>query len=135
MSVKPSALVLLSGGMDSTTLLYLVMKRYNYEKVEVIIFDYNQRHDVELRYAENIAKSLEVSYKVFEVDLTQFGGSFLTSKDDNSGMIVPARNSIFLSLATAYAETRGLQHIFFGPTLEDYNDFPDCRPVFVNLMS
>lgn len=132
---KSSALVLLSGGMDSTTLLYYVMKVLCYSKVEAILFDYGQRHRIELSYARKIAENLFIPFSVISVDLTQFGSSSLTAEDENLTVVVPARNSIFLSLATAHAEVRGLQDIFFAPNAEDFTDFPDCRVEYIQAMS
>lgn len=130
-----SALVLLSGGIDSTVLLYYVMKVLNYARVEVILFDYGQQHRIEVPYAQRIVENLQIPYEIVEIDLKQFGHSSLTTGDENLSVVVPARNSIFLSLATAYAEVRGLQDIFFGPNREDFKDFPDCREQFVQLIS
>jgi len=140
---KPSALVLLSGGMDSTTLLYYVKKTLLYTKVETIGFDYSQRHKIELEYAKKIAKKVKVPFRIIKIDLRQFGGSPLTSetevprmKDDKQHLtVVPARNSIFLSLATAYAEVKGLQDIFIGATIDDFKSYPDCRSQFISLIS
>lgn len=141
--MKPSALVLLSGGMDSTTLLYYVMDYLGYSRVDAVGFDYGQRHKKELEHAKGIADELDVSFSVIKVDLRQFGGSPLTEEkeipaaieDKQYQTIVPARNSIFLALATAYAEVRGLQDIFFASNLDDFKSYPDCRPEFVRLIS
>jgi len=136
MTVKESsALVLLSGGMDSVTLLYYVRDVLNYSKVEVLLFDYGQRHKIELEYARALAVKLGIPSRTICVDLTQFGGSSLTEDDESLTVVTPARNSIFLSLATAYAETRGIPDIFFGPNAEDFTDFPDCREEFIEAMS
>ena len=129
-----SALVLFSGGTDSTTLLYYVMKTLYYDKVETIFFAYGQRHIIEMRNARAIAGRLKIPFKVINIDLRQFGRSSLTTKDMDLPVIVPARNSIFLSLATAYAETRGLQDIFIGANCDDFKDFPDCRKEFIVLI-
>lgn len=136
MLTEPSALVLLSGGIDSTVLLYYVMEVLGYPKVEAILFDYGQRHKIELGYAQKLVyEVLSIHWTVIEVDLTQFGGSSLVSDDKDLPVVVPARNSIFLSLAAACAETRGLQDIFIGTCAEDFKDFPDCREEFIQLMS
>lgn len=129
--MEPSALVLLSGGIDSTVLLYYVRDVLEYTKIEAILFDYGQRHKIELEYAQYIAENYSIPYKVIEVNLAQFGGRYW--KDDT--VVVPARNSIFLSMATAYTEVRDLQDIFIGANAEDFKDFLDCRPDFINLMS
>jgi len=130
-----SGLVLLSGGMDSSTLLYYVIETLKYDKVEAIVFDYGQRHRIEISYAQTIAERLGISYEIVKVDIAQFGGSSLISEDRNLSVVVPGRNAIFLSLAAAYAKTRELEDVFFGPTLEDYSGFPDCRDSFVRLMN
>lgn len=136
MTVKESsALVLLSGGMDSAVLLYYVKDVLEYDKVEVLLFNYGQRHVVELDCARVLAINLDIPHKTVYVDLTQFGNSSLTAEDESLTVVVPARNSIFLSLATAYAETRGLQDIFFGPNAEDFTDFPDCRVEYIQAMN
>ena len=132
---EPSALVLLSGGMDSTTLLFYVMKTLEYSRIEVVMFDYGQRHRIELSYAQTIAKGLSMPYGIIKVNLTQFGNSFLTTDDKDLSAVVPARNSIFLSMATAYAEVRGLKDIFFAPNRGDFSIWPDCREQFVQLIS
>ena len=130
-----SVLVLYSGGMDSTVLLYYIRQVLLCHKVEAIIFDYGQRHRIEISYAQEMVKKLVIPYKIVKVDLTQFGESSLTSDDKDLPVVVPGRNSIFLSLAAAYAKTRGLEDIFFGPNLEDYKGFPDCRENYVESMS
>jgi 7-cyano-7-deazaguanine synthase len=140
---KPSALVLLSGGMDSATLLYYVVKKLNYTKVEALGFDYGQKHKKELSYAKKLAKKLNISFKIIRIDLRQIGGSPLVSnskvpnqsEDKQYTTVVPGRNSIFLSIASAYAETKGLQDVFFAPNLEDFKSYPDCRDEFVLLIS
>lgn len=134
MQVEPSALVLLSGGVDSTVLLYYVMKTLEYSRVEAILFDYGQSHKIELEYAQRLVDDLIIPHKVIKVDLAQFGGSSLTVDDKDLSVIVPARNSIFLSLATAYAETRNLQDVFIGSNRADFKDFSDCREEFIRLM-
>jgi len=136
MSVKESsALVLLSGGMDSAVLLRYVKDVLEYDKIEALLFNYGQRHVIELNYAQVLANNLGVPYGTIYVDLGMFGGSSLTTEDDSLTVVVPARNSIFLSLATAYAETQGLQDIFIGCNGEDFADFPDCREQFIRAMS
>uniref|UniRef100_A0A7C3WME5 7-cyano-7-deazaguanine synthase n=1 Tax=Dictyoglomus turgidum TaxID=513050 RepID=A0A7C3WME5_9BACT len=124
-------LVLFSGGMDSTTLLYWALKKYN--KVYAIGFDYRQRHKIELKYAKKIAKLNNVSFKILKVDLKQIGGSLLTGK--SGSVVVPGRNMIFLSLAVGYAMTKDIKEVFFCPTRDDYKLFRDCRPDFVEKIS
>lgn len=132
---ESSALVLLSGGMDSAVLLQYVKDVLEYDKVEAVLFDYGQSHKIELISARILAISSGIPYKTIFVDLTQFGGSSLTGEDENLSMVVPARNSIFLSLATAHAEVRGLQDIFIGCNSTDFAGFPDCREEFIQAMS
>jgi 7-cyano-7-deazaguanine synthase len=134
MSLAQSALVLFSGGIDSTVLLYYVVKGSAYSRVEAILFDYGQQNRIELEYAQATIRDLSIPHKIVKVDLTQFGGSSLTAEDGNSTVIVPGRNSIFLSLATAYAQVRGLKDIYFGAILEDYSNFLDCREDFCRKM-
>lgn len=136
--MKQSALVLLSGGIDSAVLLHYVKDVLEYDKVEAILFDYGQSHKIELQSAQIIAINLGIPHRTIYVDLTQFGSSSLTSigqEDQELTVVVPARNSIFLSMATAYAEIRGLQDIFIGCNSADFKDFPDCRESFIELMS
>ncbi len=140
---KPRAVVLLSGGVDSTTCLAIA-------KVEgfapyALSFRYGQRHGIELDAARRVAEALGVvEHVVVDIDLRQFGGSALTAdiavpKDrDEAAMAgsipstyVPARNTVFLSFALAWAETLGAQDIFIGVNAIDYSGYPDCRPEYV----
>jgi len=138
------AVVLLSGGLDSTTCL-AVAKQKGYECYG-LSFDYGQRHRAELKAAESTAQRIGVrDYKVMPINLRAFGGSALT--DDNiqvpeaeqsyeaEGGIpvtyVPARNTIFLAIALGWAEVLDAQHIFIGVNAVDYSGYPDCRPEFI----
>jgi len=137
------AVVLLSGGLDSATTL-AIAKEKGYE-LFALSFCYGQRHRIELRSAEQIAESLGVKeHRVVEIDLRAIGGSALTdaidvpknrSENDIAGGIpityVPARNTIFLSYALAWAEVIGAQDIFIGVNALDYSGYPDCRPEFI----
>ncbi len=137
------AIVLLSGGLDSTTVL-AIAKNLGYLPL-TLSFDYGQRHRVELGKARVIAKKFGVEeHRVVSVDLKQFGGSALTDdievpmdreEDAMTAEIpvtyVPARNTIFLSYALAFAETRGARDVFIGVNAVDYSGYPDCRPEFV----
>lgn len=142
MSTK-KAVVLLSGGLDSATCVAIAQDQ-GYE-VYALSFRYGQRHSVELDAADQVAKHLGVKeHKTAEIDLTLFGGSALTDdidvpKDRDEGEMeadipvtyVPARNTIFLSFALAYAEVVGAKDIFIGVNALDYSGYPDCRPEFI----
>ena len=137
------AVVLQSGGLDSATTL-ATAKEEGYE-VFALSFRYGQRHEIEIAAAHQIAKSLGVSeHCVLEIDLRAFGGSALTDTIDvpkkrredeiASGIpvtYVPARNTIFLSYALAWAEVIGAHDIFIGVNALDYSGYPDCRPEFI----
>jgi len=136
------AIVLLSGGLDSTTVL-AIAKNLGYETY-ALSFSYGQRHEIELKSAEIIAKKFGVKeHKTAKIDLRIFGNSSLTSeievpKDQDLSQknipstYVPARNTIFLSYALAYAEVTGAFDIFIGVNAVDYSGYPDCRPDFIN---
>ena len=137
------AICLLSGGLDSTTCLAIARKE-GYECF-CLSFDYGQRHRLELDAAARIAKQLGATeHKVIQINLRAFGGSALTSEMDvpkhrHAAEIgtdipvtyVPARNTIFLSFALAYAEVRQAFDIFIGVNALDYSGYPDCRPEFI----
>ncbi len=136
-------IVLSSGGLDSTVTAALA-KADGYE-LHLLTIDYGQRHHIEIECAKKIAAWLEAKeHKIFSLDLGMFGGSALTDQipvptdrpsDDREHGIpityVPARNTIFLSLALAYAEVRHATKIFFGANIRDYSGYPDCRPEFI----
>jgi 7-cyano-7-deazaguanine synthase len=140
---KRRGVVLLSGGLDSTTVLAIAQAE-GYE-VHAISFRYGQRHQIELACAQQIAQRAgATSHVIVDIDLSQFGGSALTTslpvpKHDSADDIgthipttyVPARNTVFLSLALAYAETLGSTDIFLGVNALDYSGYPDCRPEFI----
>lgn len=141
-SVKP-AIVLLSGGIDSTTVL--AVARHQGFNVHALSFRYGQRHSVELEAAQRVAESIGVTHHVVaDIDLRVFGGSALTDvtavpkgrnvDDMDSGIpitYVPARNTIFLSFALAWAETLGASDIFIGVNALDFSGYPDCRPEYI----
>jgi len=143
MTDTKKAVVLASGGLDSTTVMSIA-KQQGY-RVYSLSFDYGQRHSFELRAAKRVAELMGVSkHLVLELDLTKFGASALTddipvpkSSDGNikTGEIpityVPARNTIFLSLAMAWAETLNASDIFIGVNALDYSGYPDCRPEYI----
>jgi 7-cyano-7-deazaguanine synthase len=133
------AVILLSGGLDSATVL--AMARAQGFECYALSVNYGQRHHAELAASQRVARKLGAfEHRVISIDLTAFGGSALT--DDNiavpesasSGIpltYVPARNTIMLSLALAWAEVLQAQDIFFGVNAVDYSGYPDCRPEFV----
>jgi 7-cyano-7-deazaguanine synthase len=137
------AVVLLSGGLDSATVL-AIAKSQGYEPY-ALSFSYGQRHIIELQSAARVADSLGVAmHRVAAIDLRVFGGSALTADievpkgRDADAMshgipitYVPARNTIFLSFALAWAEVLGSSDIFIGVNALDYSGYPDCRPEFI----
>jgi len=138
-------IVLSSGGIDSTTAMAIA--RSKNQEIYSLSFRYGQRHSVELEAAKRIALSLGAkAHKIIDIDLRQFGGSALT--DDSIGIpkhdsvdeirgkeipitYVPARNTIFLSYAMAWAEVLKATSIYIGVTAVDYSGYPDCRPAFI----
>ncbi|GAA3301770.1 MULTISPECIES: 7-cyano-7-deazaguanine synthase QueC [Dactylosporangium] len=143
-NAKPKAVILLSGGLDSATVLAIAAAD-GYEPY-ALSFRYGQRHSVELDAARAVARSLGAKqHVVADIDLRIFGGSALT--DDAIGVphhdasaelgdeipvtYVPARNTIFLSFALAWAETLGAQDVFLGVSAVDYSGYPDCRPEYI----
>ena len=143
MKKKTKAVVLLSGGLDSTTAL-AIAKSQEYEPY-AITFRYGQRHELEIEAAKRIAsKSRVAEHVITEIDLRTFGGSALTSdievpknrpfEEMGHGIpitYVPARNTIFLSFALAWAEVLGSNDIFIGVNALDYSGYPDCRPEYI----
>ena len=135
------AIVLLSGGLDSTTTLYYA-KKHGY-RCQALIFDYGQRHKKEIKVARRIAKIAKVPFKVLKIALAWKGSALL---DNNVKLptgrslkkmskeipttYVPARNTIFLSFALSFAEAVGAEAIFIGANAVDYSGYPDCRPNF-----
>lgn len=136
-----NAVVLLSGGLDSSTVLALA-KQEGFA-IYALSFDYGQRNSPELLAANNIAKRLGATeHKVCSLDLRLFGGSALTDAIDvkshadiTPGVIpntyVPARNTIMLSIALGYSEAINAHDIFFGANIHDYSGYPDCRPAYI----
>jgi 7-cyano-7-deazaguanine synthase len=142
MSASKKAVVLLSGGLDSATVLAIARER-GFEP-HALSFDYGQRHRVELKAAQRIALSFGAKHSIISFDLRQFGGSALTGDIDvpknrsqnqmSEGIpitYVTARNTIFLSFALGVAETIGSFDIFVGVNALDYSGYPDCRPEFI----
>lgn len=142
-STVGNAIVLLSGGLDSATTLAIA--RAEGYRCHALSFAYGQRHEAELDAATKIAESIGVaSHRVMRIDLAQFGGSALTAdlavpKGRSATAMqhgvpvtyVPARNTIFLSFALAFAEVIDAHQIFIGVTAVDYSGYPDCRPEFI----
>jgi 7-cyano-7-deazaguanine synthase len=135
--------VLLSGGLDSATVLAIAISE-GYQPY-ALSFRYGQRHEVEIAAARKVAESMKVAGQVvMDIDLRAFGGSALTSElavphhdsvDDLGPGIpvtyVPARNTVFLSFALAWAETLGSSDVFIGVNAVDYSGYPDCRPEYL----
>ena len=139
---EEKAVVLLSGGLDSATVAAIA--RCDGYAVYALSFRYGQRHAVELEAAEKVARSLGVTkHLIIDIDLGKIGGSALTDhievpknrnvtrEDDIPVTYVPARNTIFLSYALAWAEVLGAWDIFIGANAVDYSGYPDCRPEFM----
>ena len=136
---QKKAVVLLSGGLDSMVCAALA-REAGYEVLALTV-DYHQRHRVEIESAKRIAAILADRHIILPIDLSAFGGSALTADIDvpkggvaESGIpvtYVPARNTVFLSLALAWAEAAGASDLFVGVNALDYSGYPDCRPAFI----
>jgi 7-cyano-7-deazaguanine synthase len=140
---EKKAVVLLSGGLDSTTVMAIA--RSNGYEIYGLSFSYGQRHALELEAARRVARALNAKkHLVMDLDLAKIGGSALTGdievpKGRNEGEMkgeipvtyVPARNTIFLSHALAWAEVLGASDIFIGVNAIDYSGYPDCRPEYI----
>ncbi|MEH6593896.1 MAG: 7-cyano-7-deazaguanine synthase QueC [Halioglobus sp.] len=141
MSDDKRAVILVSGGLDSSTVLAMV-KREGYD-CYTLSFDYGQRHTSELVAAERVSKALgDIEHKVVKLNLDSIGGSALTDtsidvpeEETEEGTIpvtyVPARNTVFLSIALGWAEVLGAKDIFIGVNAVDYSGYPDCRPEYI----
>ena len=143
--MKPKAVVLLSGGLDSSTVCAVAKSQGR--EIHALTIDYNQRNRWEINAAREVARRNDaVEHLIFPIDLTVFGGSSLTDdaikveKETPLEEIgrsiptsyVPARNTVFLSLALAFAETRDASEIWIGVNNVDYSGYPDCRPEFLD---
>jgi 7-cyano-7-deazaguanine synthase len=139
------AVVLFSGGIDSTTALYWA--RAEYGRVEALSFDYGQRHRIELVFGRRLTRPLRIPHTILQVDLRKIGGSALTSssiplprlaaKDIGPGIpptYVPFRNGVFLAMAASWAETNGIPEIVCGFNTIDSPNYPDTRLRFVRAM-
>ena len=138
------AIVMVSGGLDSATVAAIAQNE-GYQVI-ALSFDYGQRHRFELKAAQKVCESLSINdHRVISVDLRAVGGSALTAGDiavPKDGIApgipvtyVPARNTIFLSLALGLAEAEGAKMIYFGANALDYSGYPDCRPEFVDAFT
>lgn len=137
--MSETALVVLSGGQDSTTCLYWAIDKFGRENVSSLSFDYGQRHRVELQCAEEVARFAGVSNVILPIDtFAALGGNSLTAPDvavestlndetELPNTFVPGRNLIFLTFASAYAYQRGIDHLIAGVAQTDYSGYPDCR--------
>ena len=138
--MSKKAVILVSGGLDSTTVVAMAMSQ-GYD-CYTLSFDYGQRHRSELVAAQRISESMTVhSHKVVKLDLGTIGGSALTDSSidvpehETPGIpvtYVPARNTVFLSIALGWAEVLGANDIFLGVNAVDYSGYPDCRPEYIN---
>ncbi|MGI8314954.1 7-cyano-7-deazaguanine synthase QueC [Halobacillus mangrovi] len=143
MEKNNKAVVVFSGGQDSTTCLFWALKKFDH--VEVITFDYNQRHKEEIEVAREIAGDLNVKHHVLDMSLlNQLAPNALTRdnievKDGENGELpstfVPGRNLLFLSFATIIANQIGAKHIVTGVCETDFSGYPDCRDVFVKSLN
>lgn len=139
MSESRRAVILVSGGLDSTTVLALA--RSQGYACYTLSFDYGQRHGAELLAAERVSAALgDVEHKVVNLNLDSIGGSALTDtaiavpEEETEGIpvtYVPARNTVFLSIALGWAEVLGANNIFIGVNAVDYSGYPDCRPEYI----
>jgi 7-cyano-7-deazaguanine synthase len=140
MNEQPRAVVLVSGGLDSATVLALA--RSQGYACYTLSFDYGQRHRAELAAAQRVSDALgDVEHKVVRLNLDSIGGSALTDaaiavpEEATSGIpvtYVPARNTVFLAIALGWAEVLGATDIFIGVNAVDYSGYPDCRPAFID---
>lgn len=138
------ALVVFSGGQDSTTCLFQAMQQYGAENVQAITFAYGQRHDIELERAASIAQELGIRQTVLDLSLiTAITHNALTDaqaaiETDAQGMpntFVDGRNALFLLYAAIYAKSQNIRDIFIGVCETDFSGYPDCRQIFVQSMN
>lgn len=143
MSHGEAALILLSGGQDSTTCLYWARERF--DRVEAIAYHYGQRHAIELKQAEKIARQAGVTLKVFDLSGQLSGSALLVGGADTRAphplddqlpaSFVPGRNALFLTHAASYGYTRGIFDVVGGMCQTDYSGYPDCRQVFIDAIA
>lgn len=137
------ALVVFSGGQDSTTCLFWALQTF--KEVEVVTFDYNQRHHLEIECAKTIAKEAGVTHHILDMSLlNQLAPNALTRNDievkegedgELPSTFVPGRNLLFLSFAGVLARGRGIKHIITGVCETDFSGYPDCRDIFVKSLN
>ncbi|MCX8092967.1 MAG: 7-cyano-7-deazaguanine synthase QueC [Candidatus Goldbacteria bacterium] len=142
--MKPQAIVLLSGGQDSTTSLFWAKTKF--KKIIAISFDYGQRHSIELSSAKKIAKLAGVMHRIFKInEYEQIKSTSLIDKNISlykkdkinknlPSTFVPGRNILFLTIAASYAYTWGIRDIVIGVSQVDYSGYPDCRKEFIKAM-
>lgn len=139
------ALVVLSGGQDSTTCLYWAINEFGRENVRCISFDYGQRHIVELEAAKKVAEIAAVTHEILPINtFAALGGNALiddieveqesAKENDLPNTFVPGRNLIFLTFAAAYGYQRGIEHLVTGVAQTDYSGYPDCRENTLNSL-
>ncbi|KKL92549.1 hypothetical protein LCGC14_1883570 [marine sediment metagenome] len=138
---KSKAVVALSGGADSATILYLAIQQC--DEVHAISINYGQRHVKELECAKKLCELNNIKHTIVPFDLTVFGGSPLTdetmevpsqSAQNQSATVVPYRNTFIAMIAAAYCKANGFNIIYMGPTYEDLANYEDCRPVFFEAL-
>ncbi|MFG6149738.1 7-cyano-7-deazaguanine synthase QueC [Halobacillus sp. B23F22_1] len=140
---KNKAVVVFSGGQDSTTCLFWALDKY--DEVEAVTFDYNQRHNEEIEVAEEIANDLNIKHHVLDMSLlSQLAPNALTRDDievtdggdgELPSTFVPGRNLLFLSFATILAKQIGAKHVITGVCETDFSGYPDCRDVFIKSLN
>lgn len=137
------AALLLSGGMDSTTLLWW-MQAQGISEIHTIAIDYGQRHRIELESSEKLSKTAGArSHRILKLDLTQIGGNPLTdathkvpaaSDKQQINTVVPYRNMLFVTLSMAWAETQNISNLYLSPVKDDFQAYRDCRQEFYNAL-
>lgn len=141
MNTRARAIVLLSGGLDSATVLAIAQQDYS---CHALSFNYSQRHASELEAAKSIAHSAQVQHQLIQLDTGVMTGSALTDmaikvpEAETTGIpatYVPARNTVFLAHALAVAEATGVSDIFIGVNAVDYSGYPDCRPEYIDAFT
>lgn len=118
------AVILFSGGQDSTTCLYWAKKRFN--EVHAVGFDYGQKHKIELKAAQKICDSENINYKIFKVE------DLLNVNNETNLRITEGRNTLFITIAGIYAKSLGINDLITGTCQMDFNDYPDCRRKFID---